>query len=80
MFFVETLGPAITPRKAQALFAFVKSRTGSKTSVPAAELQAIVSEFVRLDGSRFSTEAAIKFLANRGRISAQDARTFRIAA
>jgi hypothetical protein len=80
MFFAETLGPAITPRSAAALFAFVKEKTGSRKSVPAEELQRIVAEFVRLDGSRISTEAAIKFLTLRGRISAQDARTFRIAA
>ena len=79
MFFAETLGPAITPRRGEDLFGFVKSKLGSRKSVAATELQQIVAEFVRLDGSRVSTEAAIKYLANRGRISAQDARTFRVA-
>ncbi len=80
MFFAETLGPAFTPRRAAALFAFVKQRAGSRKSVPAAELQQIVAEFLRLDGSHVRTHDAIKFLTLRGRISAQDASTFRIAA
>jgi hypothetical protein len=77
MFFAETLGPAITPRSAAALLAFVKSKLGSRKSVPAADLQKIVAEFVVLDGSRVTVDQAIKYLANRGQIAA-DGRAFRI--
>jgi hypothetical protein len=80
MFFVETLGPALTATSGAAMFKFVKRKLGGRTTASYDELREAVGEFLVRDGSRMSADAAIQYLARQGRLAMQDARTFRIAA
>jgi hypothetical protein len=80
MFFAETLGPALTDRSGAALATFVAARLRDRKTASLVELREIVSEFVVRDGSRLTADAAIQYLATKGVITSNDARTYRIAA
>ena len=80
MFFAETLGPALTDLSGAALSTFVTIRLRGRKTASLVELREIVSEFVQRDGGRLTADAAIQYLANRGVLVSDDARTFRIAA
>jgi hypothetical protein len=80
MFFAETLGPAINRRTGAALFEHVQHRLGGRKSASAEELRGIVTEFIRSQHLILNPDAAIQYLAINGRLSQQDAVTFRLAA
>lgn len=79
MFFAETLGPALTPASGTALFDHVRKELGADSAVSPEELRQAVAEFLRRTGNSTTPEAAIQFLAARGRIAASGAK-YRLAA
>jgi len=79
MFFVQTLGPALTPAGGAALFDHVQSKLRGKKSVSAAELHAAVSEFLLTRANTTSPEAAIQFLKKIGRVT-QDGAAYKLQA
>jgi len=80
MFFAETLGTAITRRIGAALFEHVQHKLASRTSASDDELRDIVTEFIHAQHLMLKPDAAIQYLAVNGRLSRQDAATYRLAA
>jgi len=79
MFFAETLGPALTPTSAAAMYDYVLSKTKGRKSVSAAELHEAVAEFLRNRANASSPDDAIAFLKKLGRV-AQDGASFKLMA
>lgn len=80
MFFAETLGPALTRRASAALFEHVQVKLRGQTSASSETLRTIVSEFITVHGLMLNPDALIQYLTIHGRITQQDAATFRLAA
>ncbi|HYD88542.1 MAG TPA: hypothetical protein VEA80_13790 [Vitreimonas sp.] len=79
MFFAETLGPALTPASAAAMYDYVLSKTKGRRTVSAAELHDAVAEFLRYRANNSSPDAAVAFLKKLGRI-AQDGTAYKLTA
>jgi|GEM_PF-2273556 len=80
MFFAETLGPAINRRTGAALFEHVQHKLAGRKSASAEQLRGIVTEFIHAQRLMLKPDDAIQYLAINGRLSQQDAATYRLAA
>ncbi|MGE0741879.1 MAG: hypothetical protein AB7O98_11110 [Hyphomonadaceae bacterium] len=80
MFFVETLGPALTQSMGLAMIRHVQKQASGRAVIPVDDLRAYVSDFLRRAGNATTPDQAIDFLARRGAIAAQSPDTVRIAA
>ena len=68
MFFVETLGPLMSPELAEQLVQFVKSKVRSQ-SITRQELYGPVSEFLRANRVSATPDAAIDLLGREGKLT-----------
>jgi len=80
MFFANTLGPALNESSGVAMLAYVRQKLGNRSTVSAEELRQLVAEFLTARANPTKPDEAIQYLARKGRLSAQDARTYKIAA
>lgn len=80
MFFVETLGPALSLREAAALREHVMVKLAERQTASANELSAILTEFIRAQRRVLNAEDLIRHLAVTGQLKQQDAITYRLAA
>ena len=80
MFFVETLGPALSLREAAALKELVLVKLAGRQTASANELSAILTEFIRSQRRILNADDLIRHLAVTGQLKQQDAITYRLAA
>lgn len=80
MFFVETLGPALSLREAAAVKEFVLVKLAGRQTASANELSAILTEFIRSQRRILNADDLIRHLAVTGQLKQQDAITYRLAA
>ncbi len=69
MFFAQTLGPALTPTSAAAMYDHVLTKVSGRKTISAAELHAAVKDFLIHRDNNSSPDMAIAFLKKLGRIA-----------
>ena len=80
MFFVETLGPALSLRETAALKEHVVVKLAGRKTASVSELSAILTEFIRAQRRVLNADDLIRHLAVSGQLKQQDAVTYRLAA
>jgi hypothetical protein len=79
MFFANSLGPYLSPPMSVELLNHLRGKAGGQTTMSVQELRAAVADFLAKHADATSPDEAIDFLRKRGRVTTQDAKTFRIA-
>jgi hypothetical protein len=80
MFFAESLGPAISRRISAALLEHVHVALAGRKTASAAELNTIVTAFIRAERLVLNADVLIRHLGANGQLSQENALTYRLAA